>query len=173
MTCKVVYGHKYRDTRNCSHPYNHIKNFQTWSVLLNLSAHRTLADCLIINRHFKLFSALDFRRVTTFSDFFFLTSIWLPQGQIWAIYQGDSLTHPMLIIAFPQFWPWGHWEPRSEVRSLSLAELLVGIGATLPSYVALPSLLYSLLYFQVSVHSFSTSIQPYFKMGLQHKFQCK
>ena len=71
MTCKVVYGHKYRDTRNCSHPYNHIKNFQTWSVLLNLSAHRTLADCLIINRHFKLFSALDFRRVTTFSDFFF------------------------------------------------------------------------------------------------------
>ena len=42
-------------------------------------------------------------------------------------YQGDSLTHPMLIIAFfLHFQPEGHREPRNKVGSLSPAERLVG-----------------------------------------------
>ena len=40
--------------------------------------------------------------------------------------QGDSLTNPMLIIAFYLFRPEGHREPRNEVGSLSPAEHLVG-----------------------------------------------
>ena len=36
--------------------------------------------------------------------------------------QGVSLTIPMLITAFVLFRPEGHWEPHSEVASLSLAE---------------------------------------------------
>ena len=39
------------------------------------------------------------------SQFFFLTAIWLPHGQLWAIIGGDSLTHPMLITAFYIFDP--------------------------------------------------------------------
>ena len=40
--------------------------------------------------------------------------------------QGFSLTNPMLITAFVQVRPEGHREPRSEVGSLSPAELLAG-----------------------------------------------
>ena len=40
--------------------------------------------------------------------------------------QGDSLTNPMLIIAFYLFRPEGHREPRNEVGFLSPAEHLVG-----------------------------------------------
>ena len=40
-------------------------------------------------------------------------------------YRGDSLTHSLLITAFLQIWPEGHREPRSEVGSLSPAELPV------------------------------------------------
>ena len=40
--------------------------------------------------------------------------------------QGDSLTNSMLITAFVQVRPEGHWEPHNEVRSLSLAECLAG-----------------------------------------------
>ena len=40
--------------------------------------------------------------------------------------QGDSLTNPMLITAFYLLRPEGHWEPCSEVGSLSPAECLLG-----------------------------------------------
>ena len=40
--------------------------------------------------------------------------------------QGDSLTNPMLIPAFVQGRPKGHWEPCSKVGSLSLAKHLAG-----------------------------------------------
>ena len=40
--------------------------------------------------------------------------------------QGDRLTNPMLITVFELFRPKGHWEPCSEVGSLSLVEHLVG-----------------------------------------------
>ena len=38
----------------------------------------------------------------------------------------DSLTNPMLITVFVQFWPEGHREPSNEVGSLSPVERLVG-----------------------------------------------
>ena len=41
-------------------------------------------------------------------------------------YWGGNLTHPMLITCVLHIWPEDHWEPRSEVGSLSLAECLVG-----------------------------------------------
>ena len=41
-------------------------------------------------------------------------------------YRGDSLTYLMLITAFLQFWPKGHWEPHYEIGSLSLVRCLVG-----------------------------------------------
>ena len=41
---------------------------------------------------------------------FFLTSIWLPHVQLWAIIEGGSLTQPMLITAFLQVRPEGHGE---------------------------------------------------------------
>ena len=40
--------------------------------------------------------------------------------------QGDSLTNLMLITAFVQVRPKGHWEPHNEVGSLSLAKCSVG-----------------------------------------------
>ena len=42
--------------------------------------------------------------------------------------QGHSLTNSMLITACIQVWLAGHWEPHSEVGSLSPAERLVGFG---------------------------------------------
>ena len=41
-------------------------------------------------------------------------------------YLGGSLTHLMLITAFLHILPEGHWEPRDEVGSLSMAKRLVG-----------------------------------------------
>ena len=40
--------------------------------------------------------------------------------------QGDSLTNPMLITAYVRIRPKGQQEPRSEVGSLSLVDLLAG-----------------------------------------------
>ena len=53
--------------------------------------------------------------------FLFLTGIQLLPHQLRA-----SLTHYILISAFLQLWPKGHWEPRNEVGFLSLAEQVVG-----------------------------------------------
>ena len=55
--------------------------------------------------------------------FVFLTSIWLPHGQLWATYWADSPTHPMLSTALfiDNFQPEGHREPRNEVGSDCLA----------------------------------------------------
>ena len=41
----------------------------------------------------------------------FLTNIWLPYDQLWAIIEGGSLTHLMLITPFLCIRPKGHWEP--------------------------------------------------------------
>ena len=54
----------------------------------------------------------------------FLTSIWLPHSQLWAILRG-SLTHPLLITEFLHFLHEGHREPHNKVGSLSPAENLV------------------------------------------------
>ena len=56
--------------------------------------------------------------------YFFWTAIWLPHGQLWAIW--DSLTHPMLISAFLHFWPKSHQEPHNEAGSLSQVMHMVG-----------------------------------------------
>ena len=57
-------------------------------------------------------------------SFIFLTSIWLPYGQLWAIIEGQphspDVNHCVL-----HFRPEGHWEPRNEVEPLSPAERLV------------------------------------------------
>ena len=53
---------------------------------------------------------------------FFLTTIWLPHRQLWAIIEGTaSLT------AFSHFRLEGHRESRSEVGSPDLAERPVGL----------------------------------------------
>ena len=52
--------------------------------------------------------------------FFFLTAIWLPHGQLWAIIEetaSPDVNHCVL-----HFRPEGHQEPRREVGSLSLAK---------------------------------------------------
>ena len=41
-------------------------------------------------------------------------------------YRGVSLTHLMLITGVLHIQPEGHWEPRNEVGSLSVADCLVG-----------------------------------------------
>ena len=48
-----------------------------------------------------------------------LTVTWLSHGELLAILEGDSLTHPMLITARPE----GHRESRNEVGSLNPAVL--------------------------------------------------
>ena len=53
---------------------------------------------------------------------FLLIAIWVPNSHLWAIIEGDSLIHPMLITLFLHIRPKGHWEPHSEVGSLSPAE---------------------------------------------------
>ena len=40
---------------------------------------------------------------------YFLSVIWLPHSQIWAIIEGDSLTHAMLIPSFYKFL--AQWSP--------------------------------------------------------------
>lgn len=52
----------------------------------------------------------------------YLALSWPTFGHSW----GNSLTDPMLIIAFVQVRPEGHHKPRSKVGSLSLTEHLVG-----------------------------------------------
>ena len=42
--------------------------------------------------------------------------------------QGDSLTNPMIITAFAQFQPEGHWEPCNVVGSLSPTKHLMGFN---------------------------------------------
>ena len=42
--------------------------------------------------------------------------------------RGGSLTHPILITAFLQFWPKGHWEPRNEVLFLSRSSTYLGLN---------------------------------------------
>ena len=49
---------------------------------------------------------------------FCLAALWPTLGH----YQGDSLTHPVLITAFGQFQPVGHCKPHSKVKTLSPAE---------------------------------------------------
>ena len=43
-------------------------------------------------------------------------------------YQEDSLTHPLLITAFLQFWPEGHQEPCNKVGSLSPTKHLMSLN---------------------------------------------
>ena len=57
----------------------------------------------------------------TFFNYYWAAS-WSTMGHYW----GDSLTKPILSIAFWQFLPGRHREPCNEVWSLGLAECLVG-----------------------------------------------
>ena len=56
--------------------------------------------------------------------FFFLTAIWLPQGNFRLLYQSDSLPNQMLITTFYLFQPKGYQTPHNEVGSLSLGKHL-------------------------------------------------
>ena len=60
-------------------------------------------------------------------DFFFLSAIWVPQGQLFGQLMGNNLTHWMLITVQFLFWPEGHEEHRNEVASQSLANCISGI----------------------------------------------
>ena len=57
---------------------------------------------------------------------FFLTAIWLPHGQLWAIIGGQSHSADVNHSVFLHFQPEGHREPRSKAGSLGPAERLVG-----------------------------------------------
>ena len=57
--------------------------------------------------------------------FFFNCYLAAPQPAL-GHYRGGSLTHPMLITCVLHIKPEGHWEPCSEVASLSPAKRLVG-----------------------------------------------
>ena len=69
---------------------------------------------------------VDWGRRWPFFFFFFFNCYLAAPRPTSGHYRGDSLTHPMLITAFLHIRPEGHWEPRSEVGSLSPAERLVG-----------------------------------------------
>ena len=59
------------------------------------------------------------------SFFFFIFCFSAPLPTL-GDYQGDNLTHLMLITAFYLIQPEGHWEPSDKVGSLSQVEWLVG-----------------------------------------------
>ena len=56
---------------------------------------------------------------------FFLTSICLSHGQLWAIIEGTASLTGCYSLRFLQFRPEGQREPRNEVGSLGSAELLI------------------------------------------------
>ena len=58
-------------------------------------------------------------------DFFFNCYLVVPQPTL-CHSQGASLSNQMLITAYVHIRPKGHWEPHSEVGSLSLTECLAG-----------------------------------------------
>ena len=58
--------------------------------------------------------------------FYFLTAIWLPHGQLWAIIERTASLIQCYSLRFLHFLPKSHREPCSEVGSLSPAERLVG-----------------------------------------------
>ena len=58
--------------------------------------------------------------------FVFLTAVWLPHGQLWAIIEGKaSLTDVNHCVLY--FQPEDHRDPRNEVGSISPAKHIVGI----------------------------------------------
>ena len=65
------------------------------------------------------------QRYTNFFFFIFNCCLAVPRPTL-THSRGDSLTNPMLITAFVQVRPQGHWEPRNEVGFLSPVERQAG-----------------------------------------------
>ena len=91
------------------------------------------SDLIYVNLMTDVFKIIVKYRRKIIVWYFFLTAIWLPHGQLWAIIGGDSLTHPMLITAFLHFRPEGHRYPleRNSPRSWKANLLLNNISIVL------------------------------------------
>ena len=81
---------------------------------------------LLYNLHDRTFNGKLQRKINQ-NFFFFSKKIYLASPHpILGHNRGDSLTHPILITAFLQFWPKSHRKPLNDIESLSPTERLVG-----------------------------------------------